>query len=223
MICTFATVYLSSGVLAITKGDAILLDNGKISSDCVLLFDEMYLQKGVNYQGGKYVGETEDGELYKGVVCFMIVGIKESIPIVIKAIPETHIAGEWLKEEIIKSIEDLNSIGIKVRAVICDDHSSNVSTFNKIKKEFKTDSEYFFIYTTPEDNLKIYWLFDSLHLLKNIRNNLLARKKFVFPSFNFTLFAEPIFVPDGYITWSLLYHVYDHDQLLDANLRQDTN
>ena len=111
-------------------------------------------------------------------------------------------------------------IGIKIRAVICDDHSSNVSAFNKIKKEFKTDSEYFFIYTTSEDNLKIYLLFDSVHLFKNIQNNLLARKKFVFPSFNFTLFAEPIFVPDGYITWSLLHSVYDHDQLLDANLRQ---
>ena len=84
------------------KATKILLDNGKISSDCVLLFDEMYLQKGANYQGGKYVGETEDGKLYKGVICFMIVGLKESIPIVIKAIPETHIAGEWLKEEIIK-------------------------------------------------------------------------------------------------------------------------
>ena len=57
-------------------------------------------------------------------------------------------------------------------------------------------------------------------MLKNIRNNLLARKKFVFPSFNFTLFTEPIVVPDGYITWSLLHRVYDRDQLLNANLRQ---
>ena len=47
-----------------------MLDNEKFSSDCVLLFDEMYLQKRATYQGGKYVGETENMMLYKGVDWF---------------------------------------------------------------------------------------------------------------------------------------------------------
>ena len=36
------------------------MQGNKISEDCVLLFDEMYLQKGVQYQGGKYIGANLD-------------------------------------------------------------------------------------------------------------------------------------------------------------------
>ena len=39
----------------------------------------MYLQKCQGYFGGKVLGSDENGELYKGIVCFMIVGLKESI------------------------------------------------------------------------------------------------------------------------------------------------
>ena len=31
----------------------VLLDGDKISKDCMVLFDEMYLQKGIQYQGGR--------------------------------------------------------------------------------------------------------------------------------------------------------------------------
>ena len=50
-----------------------------MNSDCVLILDEMYLQKSSEYNGGKYVGLDEDGKFYKGILCFMIVGLKESI------------------------------------------------------------------------------------------------------------------------------------------------
>ena len=57
-----------------------LREAGEISSDVVLMVDEMYLQKGTQYQGGEYVGADEDKNLYKGVVVCMIVGLKKSIP-----------------------------------------------------------------------------------------------------------------------------------------------
>ena len=56
-----------------------LKENGSISEDVLLLFDEMYLQKCEEYVGGGTVGTDEDGELYKGVVCFMIVGLNSNI------------------------------------------------------------------------------------------------------------------------------------------------
>ena len=40
----------------------------------------MYLQKCEEYFGGEQIGSSKNGELYKGIVCFMIVGFKESIP-----------------------------------------------------------------------------------------------------------------------------------------------
>ena len=36
------------------------------------------------------IGCDNEGELYKGIVCFMIVGLKESIPYVINSSPETN-------------------------------------------------------------------------------------------------------------------------------------
>ena len=45
-----------------------------------MIFDEMYLQKSQEYFGGETIGCDDEGELYTGIVCFMIVGLKESIP-----------------------------------------------------------------------------------------------------------------------------------------------
>ena len=59
-----------------------------ISSDVVLMVDEMYLQKGIQFHGGEYIGADVDGNLYKGTVVLMIAGLKKSIPYVIKACPE---------------------------------------------------------------------------------------------------------------------------------------
>ena len=52
----------------------------------------------------------------------MIVGLKQSIPYIIKSIPETKIEGEWLKQEILKSIETSHSINFKVRGIVADNH-----------------------------------------------------------------------------------------------------
>ena len=48
----------------------VLLDGDKISEDCMVLFDEMYLQKGTQYQGGRFIGANEFGNFFKGIVCF---------------------------------------------------------------------------------------------------------------------------------------------------------
>ena len=190
-----------------------------MSRDIVLMFDEIYLQKEANYQGGDFIGADTDGTLYKGVVCFMIVGLKESVPIVIKAIPEVTIAGEWLKDEMLKSIEDLLALGFRVRAVVSDDHSSNVSAFNMVRKKFKSKSKYFFVFTCDLGDFKIYLFFDSTHLVKNCRNNLLLKKKFVFPAFSFDQFEKAINLPHGFLNWSLLHRVHEMDQKLDAHFK----
>ena len=67
----------------------------------------MFLQKEASYQSGDYVGEDEEGELYKGIACVMIVGLKQSVPHVIQAIPEVTITGEWLAEKISASLHSL--------------------------------------------------------------------------------------------------------------------
>ena len=87
----------------------------------------MYLQKSVQYHSGDFLGQDEEGNLFKETVVFMIVSLKKSIPIVIRSLPETKITGEWLKCEINKCILNLAEPGFKVRAVITAVHPSNVN------------------------------------------------------------------------------------------------
>ena len=47
---------ISSGGVEPIKALKLMLHNEQISSDCVLLIDEMYLQKGVQYHVGSLVG-----------------------------------------------------------------------------------------------------------------------------------------------------------------------
>ena len=92
----------ASGEVDSLKVAKLLLEKQTVSSDCVLIIDEMYLQKSVQYHSGDFVGQNEEG-----TVVFMIVSLKKSTQIVIRFPPETKITGEWLECEINKCILDL--------------------------------------------------------------------------------------------------------------------
>ena len=77
----------SGGVESI---EALQLMLQKVSSDCVLLIDEMYLQKGVKYHGGRLVDADRDGELNTGIMVSMIVSLVKSIPFVVKLVQSTR-------------------------------------------------------------------------------------------------------------------------------------
>ena len=102
------------------KALKILRENGKISNDCILMVDEMYLEKATQYHSGEYVGADDEGNLYKGIVAFMIVGLKESIPYIVQAIPEVKFSGEWLADKMSNCIDDLTSAEFCVRDIVTD-------------------------------------------------------------------------------------------------------
>ena len=108
-----------------------LRESGEISTDILLMVDEMYLQKCAQYQNGEYIGEDENGDLYKGLVVFMVEGLKKSIPYVLRAIPEVKISGEWLSPKINDCINSLGEAGFVTRAVCADNHSSNVNAYKR--------------------------------------------------------------------------------------------
>ena len=139
----------------------------------------------------------------------MIVGIKENVrtdgkvflPFVIKGIPETKIEGKWLANELDESIKSLHNIGFNIRAVISDNHSTNVSAFAHLIKNFGFNKEVHGIKHPSKPELCIYLFYDSVHLIKNIRNNLLNYRRFIFPSFSFDQFYDKISVPASEISW----------------------
>ena len=46
------------------------------------MIDEMYLRNSAQYQSGVYVGVDEEG-----IITLMVVGLKQSMPFVVQAIP----------------------------------------------------------------------------------------------------------------------------------------
>ena len=197
----------------------MLHEKGEISSDVILMVDEMYLQKSTQYQSGEYVGADTEGNLYKGIMAFMVVGLKQSIPFVVQAIPEVTFNSQWLCDNIATNIENLANTGFCVRGLVSDNHASNVNAFAMLKSLFHSDSNLFFEHPVNHGK-RTYMFFDTVHLIKNIRNNLLNGKKFVFPEFSFNQLNIPLHCSEGYISWGDLYNIFDKDKELKGNLRK---
>ena len=89
--------------------------------------------------------------------------------------------------------------------------------FKKLLQHFNQDPNELFIWYELR---KIYLFYDAVHLVRNIRSNLLNYKRFIFPSFKFDGFKDPINVPDGEIKWKVFHDVHEKDDLLEANLRK---
>ena len=67
----------------------ILREKDQISTDLILMVDEieMCLQKPAQYQTGEYVSADKEDNLYKGIIAFMVVGLKQSTLFIVQAIP----------------------------------------------------------------------------------------------------------------------------------------
>ena len=82
---------------------------------------------------------------------------------------------------------------------------------------FNQDSDKLFIWYELR---KTYLFYDTIHLVKNIRNNLLNHKRFVFPSFKLDGIKDPVNVPGGEIKWKYFHDVHDKNALLGTTLRK---
>ena len=65
------------------KALKLLLEKGSIDVD-VLIIDEMHLQRSCEYSRGVFVRRDENGE--NGIMVFMVVSVKKSIPFFIKSL-----------------------------------------------------------------------------------------------------------------------------------------
>ena len=154
----------SRGGVEPLKAVKLLLEQGQISKDVVLLLDKMYVQKCLQYHDGRVYGSDAEGKLCKGIMAFLIVGLKNNIPFVIKSIPKSKIEGQWLAEEIDESIKSLHEVGFNVRAVISDNHATNLSAFHNLYEKFRTTQINAIVHYSSPAGLVTYLLYDSVHL-----------------------------------------------------------
>ena len=92
-------------------------------------------------------------------------------------------------------------------SIVTDNHVSNVHAFSSLASIFNSDSHQ---YTKHPGNFdkKTYLFYDMVLIMKNIRNNLLNRKKFVFLEFIYNdRLNIDINFPVGFIQWKDLYDI----------------
>ena len=107
------------GGLDALKALKTLHEKGSFSLGCILMVDEMYFQKSAQCQSGEYVGVDEEGNLHKGIVAFMVVGLKQSISFAFQAILEVTFNGQWVAEKFSdNNIDNLIEIRLCVRVTV---------------------------------------------------------------------------------------------------------
>ena len=106
-----------------------------------------------------------------------------------------------------------------MRGIVSDNHAANVSAFNFLLKSYAAHETEFFI-EHPQSSCKTYLFYDNVHLLKNVRNNLLNSQKFVFPSFHFSVNNCVVTSEAGYISWRNIKEIFEEDMKLKGNLRK---
>ena len=84
-------------------------------------------------------------------------------------------------EQILDSLKTLKNCGFRARAIVSDNHSAKVLAYKLLLKETSHLDDHLFIRHSYQ---KIYCLHDAVHLIKNVRNNLLNYKRFIFSALN---------------------------------------
>ena len=143
-----------------------LTENQKI---CVLIFDEIYVKKGMSYHGGSTFGKAvnDPAELAKTILGIMIACQYGGPCFVSKMLPVAKLDSKFVNEQIMETIKGVKDAGANVKVLVCDN--------NRVNQKFFKD-----IPTVPgqpwltKDG--IFLLFDFVHLIKSIRNNWITEK-----------------------------------------------
>ena len=67
---------IEEGGVDALKALKTLYEKGSFFRDCILMIDQIYLQKSAQYQSGEYVGVVEKENLYEAIPSFLVVGLK---------------------------------------------------------------------------------------------------------------------------------------------------
>lgn len=155
----------------------------------ILLMDEIHIKPYLDYKGGNIVGTAiNSSTLANSAFTFMLNGLCSNFKEVVHIAPISKINHELLFSFIKSIIVGLEDIGFKIFCVISDNNAIN----SKAMSNFCKKKQLSIVYPHPVNNKRpLFYLFDSVHLLKCIKNNWMNVKPnqiFTFPDFdNFDL------------------------------------
>ena len=116
--------------------------------------------------------------------------------------------------------DNLTSSEFCVQGIASDNNSSNVHAFSSLFAMFNSNSHQYIKHPENFDK-KTYLFYDTVHIMKNIRNKLLTGKKFFFPEFTYNDGLNiDIYFPAGFVQRNVLYDIYNKDIGLSINLNK---
>nr|CAH7764584.1 unnamed protein product [Callosobruchus chinensis] len=152
----------------------------------ILLIDEVHIEPFVDYKGGNIVGTAcnNHNELATTAYAFMINSVFSSFKEVVHISPISKIDYKILHSFLDKVIKGLEEIGYRLFCIISDNNAIN----GKAVSQFSDNKQLSIVYPHPFDRTRpLFFLFDSVHLLKCIRNNwinLKSQQKLIYPDFD---------------------------------------
>ena len=73
----------------------------------------MYIQRQVQYDGRDLTGCNSELQMYKSILCFMLVSLKQYTPYILKAIPLTKINHQIVQDGILSCVYILTKVNLQ--------------------------------------------------------------------------------------------------------------
>ena len=143
----------------------------------LLMIDEIYIAKRVEYSRGAIQGLTPDGSVATILLCFMVKSIAGKYKDIVAIYPMSKLTAAKQHDcykEVVALLQDvsLNLVGISV---------DNASTNRKFFVDFLCGGKLQTCVTEPLTGQPVFLIFDPVHDLKNVYNNFQSRKIFNCP------------------------------------------
>jgi hypothetical protein len=137
---------------------------------CSIIFDEVYARPSLRFTGCHIVGFAEDApeQLAHTVLVMMVKPFMGASPFVARLAPTFSLQPQFLFDQVVRLIQIVYQNGGSVVSLICDNHFTNRNCFQL----FQPNAETPWRAENPENTEQpLFLLYDTVHLLKNIRNN----------------------------------------------------
>ena len=152
---------------------------------CVLMMDEIYVSPKIAYKSGSLqgfatnMGQSSNTDEASTVQAFMLASIFSKNKDVAALQPVKNLDTSFLHDIVMKALKMVESAGYKVVALISDNNRINRNVFGAICGGTLKPS----IVHPLDSSRQLFFLFDSVHLLKSIRNNWINQinQTFIFP------------------------------------------
>ena len=143
----------------------------------LMIIDEIYVSKRIEYAGGDVIGLTADGTVASTLLCFMIKSVAGHYMDIVAVYPMDKLTASKQRECYLDVIRLLHKTPVTVIAISVDNAAAN----RKFYIDHLCDGTLKTSIIDSTTGQPMFLLFDPVHILKNIYNNFQRRGTFECP------------------------------------------